>query len=330
MASEVYGLLESQISALQDARVYARAVCEWVGRLLVGARDNRLEVGSYRHVLPAIANLLDLHRIDVLLKRLETLDFLIEKVRIPVDVPVFSTERKLSVRSMEKCPSAHKGAVNLWNTFNGFLGGKVAELCPELGLALNDREAAGKLVDQHWETLRRDLAGVVQFDCEAIKEAIDRESQAAKEICNASLVSALAGSLPPAAKLAEDEGNGGTRTASGKEQSPIATGRESVLRQLQPADRKAYLSFQYVESKAGKRLEDREAYNLLKEEGIPTDKGDLGELADYELPIFATWSKQVRNARKPLDEQKYTCRGGRDAGRSIVLGRKIEYQKGGQ
>jgi hypothetical protein len=218
MADAVYGLLESQIEALQDARVYARAVCEWVGRLLVGARDNRLEVGPYRHVLPAVDDLLDPYRsvlpavadlraphpVGLLVKRLETLDFLIEKVRIPVDVPVFSTERKLSIRSTKKSLSAHGGAVSLWHTFHGFLGDKVQELCPELGLALNFRVAASKLVTQHWEALRRDLADVVQFDCEAIKDAIDRESQAAKEVCNASLISAVAASSPATVATVEN------------------------------------------------------------------------------------------------------------------------------
>ena len=45
-------LLESQIEALQEAKAYALAVCEWVGRLFVGVRDNRLEVGPYRARTP--------------------------------------------------------------------------------------------------------------------------------------------------------------------------------------------------------------------------------------------------------------------------------------
>jgi hypothetical protein len=66
-----------------------------------------------------------------------------------------------------------------------------------------------------------------------------------------------------------------------------------------------------------------------RENGIDTDKGDVGELADYELPASDTWSRQLRNARKPLGEQKYTRRAGRAAGRSIVAGKEIEYQRGG-
>ena len=61
----------------------------------------------------------------------------------------------------------------------------------------------------------------------------------------------------------------------------------------------------------GKRLEDHQAYNWLKENKIDTDKGDAGELADYTLPAFDTWSRQLRNARKVLGEQKYTRRAGR-------------------
>jgi hypothetical protein len=94
--------------------------------------------------------------------------------------------------------------------------------------------------------------------------------------------------------------------------------REAVLRDLTPAVRRAYFAFQYAESKAGKRLQDHEAYKLLQDEGVPADKGDVGELTDYELPTFDTWSRQLREARRPLREQKYSPRGGRSRGRSVV------------
>jgi hypothetical protein len=105
--------------------------------------------------------------------------------------------------------------------------------------------------------------------------------------------------------------------------------RGELLRQLSPADLKAYLSFSFAESKKGKRLEDPEAYELLKEEGIPKDAGNLGDLADYCLPSFDTWTRYLRNARILLGEQKYTRRGGRSTGKSIIQGDQIEYQKGG-
>ena len=94
--------------------------------------------------------------------------------------------------------------------------------------------------------------------------------------------------------------------------------RKAILANLQPADRKAYLANQYAETMAGKQLQDHEAYDWLKENGIDTDKGDVGELADYNWPSFDSWSKQLRNARNPLGEQKYTRRKGRAAGKSIV------------
>jgi len=81
---------------------------------------------------------------------------------------------------------------------------------------------------------------------------------------------------------------------------------------------------------AERRLEDREAYDWLDENGIDTEKGDLGELTDYKLPAFHTWSRQLRNGRQPLGEQKYTRRKGRAAGKSIVGGHKIEYQRGSE
>jgi hypothetical protein len=91
---------------------------------------------------------------------------------------------------------------------------------------------------------------------------------------------------------------------------------------MEPAVRRAYLAFCYAETKAGKRLEDREAYNLLRDEGIPDDAGELG---DYKLPhAFDTWARYLRDARNVLDERKYTRRGGRPVGKSIVKGDQIE------
>ncbi len=66
------------------------------------------------------------------------------------------------------------------------------------------------------------------------------------------------------------------------------------LADLQPADRKAYFSFLYAEAKKNVRLEDREAYEYLKTEGISIEGHELGELSDYVLPTFATWAKQLR------------------------------------
>jgi hypothetical protein len=111
---------------------------------------------------------------------------------------------------------------------------------------------------------------------------------------------------------------------------PGTSGGEEVtqltLDDLEPADQKAYLAFQCAESKAGKKLEDREAHDLLKEEGIPDRAGDKGKLIDYRLPSFDTWAKQLRNARKALGEQKYKRRGRARIGRSIVAGDQIETQ----
>ncbi|GAG04723.1 unnamed protein product, partial [marine sediment metagenome] len=101
-----------------------------------------------------------------------------------------------------------------------------------------------------------------------------------------------------------------------------------ILKRLQPAQRKAYLSYEFTESKAGKRLEDRDAYNLLQDERFSEDADDLRELTDYELPAFDTWTRHLRSARNALDEQKYTRRHGRPLGGSVVKADEIEYQHG--
>jgi hypothetical protein len=93
------------------------------------------------------------------------------------------------------------------------------------------------------------------------------------------------------------------------------------------ASRKAYLAFEWVQSKARKKLEDKEAWDLLKEEGIPSDAGNAGELTDYKPPAFDTWARELRTARSALGEQKYTARGGRARGRSIVRTDEVERWK---
>ncbi len=195
-----------------------------------------------------------------------------------------------------------------------------------------------KLLARRGKQFREEMA---ELDNEAEAELQRRDAENAQKSTipaavsprnikpNQSEVKDEAGSPPPPAdKPEQGEGKGGTDMGPEQPEIASAAAREAVLSNLEAAVRKAYYAFQYAESKAGKRLEDQEAYKLLKDEGIPTDKGDLGELTDYKLPSFDTWSRQVRNARKPLREQKYTRRAGRPTGSSIVKGDEIENQRG--
>lgn len=102
--------------------------------------------------------------------------------------------------------------------------------------------------------------------------------------------------------------------------------RYAALDKLKPAHRKAWFSFVYAEAKSKRRLEDRDAYNWIEENGIDPDEEQSGELVDYKLPSFETWDRYLREARKATGEQKYTPRRGRETGRSVVKGSKIEQQ----
>ena len=94
--------------------------------------------------------------------------------------------------------------------------------------------------------------------------------------------------------------------------------RESLIQTMSRSVRVAYYAFAYAESKAGRKLQDREAYELLRDEGIPEHAGNRRELTEYKLPAFDTWSRQLREAREALGEQKYSRRRGRSHGKSIV------------
>lgn len=96
--------------------------------------------------------------------------------------------------------------------------------------------------------------------------------------------------------------------------------KKAAFDKLERAVKTAYLAYQHAESQAGKRLEDRVAWEWLNENGI---KGDAGELADYELPSLDTFRTYLSKARKTLGENKYTPRGGR-TGRSVTTRNQIE------
>jgi hypothetical protein len=136
---------------------------------------------------------------------------------------------------------------------------------------------------------------------------------------------------PSPSLMSEAKGSPESSVRHQTEEQTLATacGQQTadILAHLEPAARKAYFAFVYAESKAGKQVGDREAYNLLNEEGIPDDAGSRGELADYRLPAFETWVRQLRTARRALGEQKYNRRAGRPTGKSIVKGHEIEHQQ---
>jgi hypothetical protein len=94
--------------------------------------------------------------------------------------------------------------------------------------------------------------------------------------------------------------------------------RDERLSKLKPAERKAFFTYEIAAFSLESKVGDREAHDWLRENGLPDDKGNMGELADYELPAFDTWSRQLRAARKVLGEQKNSRRAGRPTSRSIV------------
>jgi hypothetical protein len=98
-------------------------------------------------------------------------------------------------------------------------------------------------------------------------------------------------------------------------------GKAAVLAQLEPADQKAYYVYAYAEVNLG-HTTDRQAYEWLRDNGLPDERDSpelASKLAGYKLPpSFDTWSRQLRNARKALGEQKHSSRKGRPFGKSAV------------
>jgi len=128
----------------------------------------------------------------------------------------------------------------------------------------------------------------------------------------------------PADKTEQGEGLGGANALpESRVQREDEDNRYAKRAKLAPAVRKAYLSFLYAEARNEKRLEDREAYDWLREHGIDPAEEESGELADYKLPAFDTWSRHLRTARKAVGEQKYTPRRARPTGHSSVRSGQI-------
>ena len=131
----------------------------------------------------------------------------------------------------------------------------------------------------------------------------------------------------------QDEGAGadprgnGPPAPGGAGRKPPGDGpnRYAALETLQPKEYKAWLSFEYAETKAGRRLQDRDAWDWLTENG--TDSTGSGELANYELPAFDTWARYLRIARNAVGEQKHRRRTPPTPGRSVVRGDKLDRQK---
>ncbi len=129
-------------------------------------------------------------------------------------------------------------------------------------------------------------------------------------------------SKKPTAKTEQGEGDGGDDSATPRQPATTSgDAREAVLQQLEPADQKAYCTYAYAETNLGTTT-DRQAYQYLSDNGLPDEK-DSPELArvlaNYTLPTFATWSKQLRNARRTLGEQKHTRRAGRSTGGASIV-----------
>jgi hypothetical protein len=132
-------------------------------------------------------------------------------------------------------------------------------------------------------------------------------------------------SMPPVAKRESGEETSDVFLTPGQPAIISGDKRETVLRELEPAIRKAYIAYQYAETMNGRELEDRKAYDWLHENGIDHRENGLGELMDYELPTsFETFKRYLTGARKTLGENKYTRRSGREHGGSVVTKNQIE------
>ncbi|HEX5443977.1 MAG TPA: hypothetical protein VFW87_09125 [Pirellulales bacterium] len=103
----------------------------------------------------------------------------------------------------------------------------------------------------------------------------------------------------PPANVPEPPATGGSEKGEG-----VGKSRAEILQSLAISVREAYLAYELAETTKSKRLQDREAYEYIRGNGLPDKGGDLGELTDYEVPDFDTWARYLRRARNALGDHK--------------------------
>jgi hypothetical protein len=282
MANELYRLQESQITALGEAKWWALTIYGWLHKFFAGLTSNRPH-----RVADAIRGLLgyqdDNYPPKALETRLKTIGFFIEQVRIPVEVPWFACGENVSVLS-SSCDSAHEGALRLWDSIRWLLQDEVLRLCPELGLGPSPRDAGVGLMP-HCEDLRRDLGSALEYDLDGLADAIKRESQAAMEVCNASLISAAAGRKEHSERRGEGNTGAGLMPPNAKTDQGEGTGGADTQNEISALE----MSTPQLDRNSGKWVNNKGAAGL---EGVETRT-----LADYR-------TQGIKNAARTLGRDK--------------------------
>jgi hypothetical protein len=180
--------------------------------------------------------------------------------------------------------------------------------------------------DYDWE--RSKLRDMLLPMADGVAEAMVRVNEDPKylfralSLCNeterASFCEAWRIEVLPAIKTVEIKlKSEGMVTTTAFTETSFAPGQreDNKLAKLTECERKAYLSYNYAETKEGRQLSDREAWEYLKEHGIGDDGG---ELSHYQPPLRETYTDYMSRARAKLGELKYTHRGGRAKGSRSV------------
>lgn len=115
----------------------------------------------------------------------------------------------------------------------------------------------------------------------------------------------------PANELSEAAGQtgGSSDVPDGGSSASSTDPGEKSFEDLMPSEQKAYLSFKLAESVNGCRMQNKPAWEwLLNNDWSEYTGKDPGLLDGYTPPSFVTWSRQMREARRVMKEQKYVPR----------------------
>lgn len=135
-----------------------------------------------------------------------------------------------------------------------------------------------------------------------------------------SMAEALQTNLPHLKHLANIPENAATKET--RENAAFASMGEAV--------KCAYWSFTFAcQENNHKPMSDRDAYDWYEQWSktkAAREARGIPELDGYKLPRFDTWTRQLRDARKAVGEQKNTPRADRPTGKSVVSQHQVEPQ----
>ncbi len=183
--NQIYEFHQRELADLKTARVFTLGICGWIKRLQEGVVNDDPSCAAR-----AVHEFLDFNNCRE--SCLSPVDHLLTPVSQPSEIPGFRVIRGRSVdakRDVLQFQLAHRAAWRLHyflhNHLWAFWGKRHQGYFGQQEYAYG---ACNELVGSYWQVLRNELKFIVEYDCEGLTQAVEKESAAAMERCRQSIV----------------------------------------------------------------------------------------------------------------------------------------------